>query len=427
MKKFLFLLFGLVLLVRLPSAVAENLSTCQPYNIVNKDSISACPVGYSGIQYKITTKACPSGSISTSQAFVTTGCIPLTGSGGQPQRPPLNCASDANSSCAKAPNAAGCPDGQHWTLAGSNVAHCVLDDFACPWGNSLKHDRLGNPSCIANTCPGNQVLQGDGIACACPASLAAWTGSTCVVPCVSSTTPNSAVACPAGYSGTMYTSTVVSCPGGPAGASTTSTSGFNTSGCAALPVTCTAGTAQGAGQNCGYGYNGSQFPLYTTTCPAGSYGAPSTSLTGWKTDQCVPAPVTCTASVSSLPGVACGPGYTGIMYQTAATSCPGGPYGSPATSYSGYNTSACGCANGGTNYPACTPPAPPPKQCKEAVRYCYLGEAGQSGDPRDNWYYFGYVYFEGPACEPVLYNLGMNSEDSGGCYQKSSGVNWDEY
>lgn len=250
MKKLLFLLFALTFLFRLPSAVAENLSACQPYSIVNKDSVVPCPTGYSGVQYKLISKVCPSGTISTSTEFVTASCVPVNNSGGRPPKPTIDCGSNANSGCATPANAAGCPDGQHWSLAGSNVAHCVMDDFACPWGHSLTHDRLANPSCIANTCPSNQVLQGDGISCACPSNLSAWTGSTCVVPCVQSTTPNGVVACGAGFSGTMYTSTVVSCPAGPSGSSVTAISGYNTSAC---------GCANG----------GTNYPACTPPAPAG--------------------------------------------------------------------------------------------------------------------------------------------------------------
>lgn len=75
-----------------------------------------------------------------------------------------------------------CPGSKHWVTLGTGIAHCVLDDFVCPMAQHLVHDAIGNPSCVSNTCPSNQVLQGDGVSCACPASLSVWNGSSCVAP-----------------------------------------------------------------------------------------------------------------------------------------------------------------------------------------------------------------------------------------------------
>lgn len=75
-----------------------------------------------------------------------------------------------------------CPGSKHWVTLGTGIAHCVLDDFVCPMAQHLVHDAIGNPSCVSNTCPSNQVLQGDGVSCACPAALSVWNGSSCVAP-----------------------------------------------------------------------------------------------------------------------------------------------------------------------------------------------------------------------------------------------------
>lgn len=65
----------------------------------------------------------------------------------------------AADSCRGVPTPPGCGAGKHWTTLGSGIAHCVLDDYACPAGSDLAHDSLGNPSCVATpppptgTCP----------------------------------------------------------------------------------------------------------------------------------------------------------------------------------------------------------------------------------------------------------------------------------
>jgi hypothetical protein len=50
-------------------------------------------------------------------------------------------------SCTPVPTPKGCPGGQHWTLLGSGVAHCVLDSISCGYGLSMTYDRMGNPTC----------------------------------------------------------------------------------------------------------------------------------------------------------------------------------------------------------------------------------------------------------------------------------------
>jgi len=47
-----------------------------------------------------------------------------------------------------APVPSDCPANSHWTTQGSGVAHCVMNDPACPSGTELTHDSLGNPSCF---------------------------------------------------------------------------------------------------------------------------------------------------------------------------------------------------------------------------------------------------------------------------------------
>jgi len=65
------------------------------------------------------------------------------------------------SSCGTIPVSKDCEAGRHWTLAGLNYAHCVLDDMSCALGTRLAHDALGNPSCIPIVCPPGQILVND--------------------------------------------------------------------------------------------------------------------------------------------------------------------------------------------------------------------------------------------------------------------------
>lgn len=51
--------------------------------------------------------------------------------------------------CLGAPTPRPCPSGYHWSLEGSGIAHCVMDDPVCPPDEDLIHDAQGNPSCVA--------------------------------------------------------------------------------------------------------------------------------------------------------------------------------------------------------------------------------------------------------------------------------------
>lgn len=228
MRKFIFSAL-LIFSAFLNTAAAQ--STCVPFKIANQNSIVACGPGQSGSKFTSTEKICPSGAVIVS-ALDTSGCRPAPGKKNEVNS--TNKCLVTPDACAGLPTPAGCPAGMHWTLAGSKIAHCVKDDFACPWGSSLAYDALGHPSCATNTCPSNQVLQGNGSSCACPPGQPLWNGSTCyapVVTCTPNSWTNGAVACGAGFSGSMYTTSSTSCPSGQYGAPSTSTSGYNTSGC----------------------------------------------------------------------------------------------------------------------------------------------------------------------------------------------------
>jgi hypothetical protein len=306
-----------------------------------------------GSKFKTTTKACPSGAITESADYDTSNCTaapPPPGTVNNSSRCKLT--PDA---CAIAPVAQNCPSGSHWTLLGSGIAHCVQDDPVCPWGTSLKHDSMGNPSCEQNTCPSNQVLQGDGKSCACPSGTG-WTGSTCSAPTCSPSTSSSTGSCPANMVGTVTYYDYTSCPSGAYGAPAYSSS-TDSSQCTAAAPTCSTSSYQDYG-SCSADQTGDSRRWVYTSCPSGPYGSPSTSYSTWDYSACeTPAPAQPTCIPTDLPSAtACGSGYTGTKYILVHQLCPSGI----ATSE---DTSGCGCANGGVDYPTCSPPytPPPPK------------------------------------------------------------------
>lgn len=319
-------------------------ASCTPYSIPIQSTVTQCGSGMTGSKYKTMTKTCPGGEVKESTDFDTSGCrTASTGSNGT-----LTAEAQCRltpGACAYTPIASNCPAGRKWTLMGSGVAHCVDEDPVCPWGTSLTHDKLGNPSCVQNTCPSNQVLQADGKSCACPSGTG-WNGSSCVAPtCFEGTATTGSQACT--WGGTQYYRETTTCPSGAYGAPS-KTGYWDTSGCAPQPVTCTP-SAWTESAACGSGMTGNQYRDHQTTCPSGQYGSPSYYTGPWNTSACQ---ATCSPSNSTY-GTSCGTGYSGTKYITTYYTCPSG-------SYQTENTSGCGCANGATNYPTCTPPYVPP-------------------------------------------------------------------
>ena len=249
-------------------------SDCKAYSIP-LDPIP-CGSGYTGVKFPLKVKVCPSGVVTTGQTFNTENCRKI-GDVVDPTK--TDCAiTPTDARCVSKPAPRGCRFGQHWVTTGSGIAHCVLDDFPCPWGERLEHDTLGNPFCVANTCPGNQVLQADGISCACAPGLV-WDGATCVAVCTPSNTTQTDE-CPLGYSGTRSRLVTVSCPSG-----TTSYGAWNTSACvktvcpadAYIPASCPSGSGTAwdwyryTGADCHVEYMGrdeSGCSLNPPTCPA---------------------------------------------------------------------------------------------------------------------------------------------------------------
>ena len=352
-----------------------------------------------GSKYKTMTKICPSGEVAESSEYDTSGCQTTpTGSNGT-MTPEARCRLTPGA-CANAPIPAACPAGRKWTLAGSGIAHCVDVDPVCPWGTSLTHDRLGNPSCVANTCPSNQVLQADGKSCGCSSGLV-WNGSSCVAPtptCSEGVKTTSTAACP--YGGTKYYNETTTCPAGAYGAPSTS-GAWDTSQCAAQPVTCTPSSYT---ESAGCSTSGTQYRNVSTTCPSGAYGSPSTAYGAWDTSNCDAA---CSPTQSTY-ATACGSGFSGTKYVTTYYSCPSG-------SSTSEDTSGCGCANGANDYPTCTAPQPPPAETVTC------GEWSEVNPPNPVCMVLEYEHTYTRSCSDGSVETSYFSDNSGPCEAGGSG------
>lgn len=404
-------------------ASAVTSVACVPYTIPIASTVEACGPGLVGTKYKTKSKACPSGTVMESQEYDTSNCLPAAPRPGSVNN--TNKCLVTPDACAPTINTSNCDPGWHWTLQGSDIAHCVMDDPVCPWGTSLEHDRLGNPRCETNTCSGGQVLQADGKSCACPANMV-LDGGTCVpaVPSCNEGIEERSRSCSTGYTGSILQERQTTCPSGPYGAPLV-TSWYQTdNSCEPIstppttptvptaPVTCTAGSTT-EWSMCPEG-GAAMWRYHTTSCPSGSSGAPSTSTSDWDTSMCPAAaepapsappappatpadtppatgsesgsstpppdnsiPTPCTET-SSFTTKACTSGYTGTMTTIITNHCPAG---------SGSSTEVidnCGCANGAADYPTCTPPPPPPTQvnCMEEERVVALSNACERAMPR---------------------------------------------
>lgn len=399
-------------LVAVGSASGATPSACVPYKIPIASTMEACGAGLIGMKFKTKTKECPSGVVTESRDFDVSGCsYPAPAPGTVNNTNKCLVTPDA---CAPAVNASNCQPDEHWTLQGSNIAHCVKNDPVCPWGTSLKHDFLGNPSCEQNTCSGGQVLQADGKSCACPANMV-LNGGTCVpaTPSCVEGIGKRTRSCPAGYTGTIRQEREISCPSGPYGAPVNGSWETVRASCMPevaepAPATCTPDSSNQYA-DCPSG-TGTMSQTVTVSCPAGAGGAPKTTTSGWNTSACsgpvtTPPPETggsCANGASDYPTctpttnnctekstastVACGGGFTGTRTVITTFLCPSG------TSTDVVDN--CGCANGADDYPTCTPPVPPPNpgklECPAPIASCF-----HSGDQTIS----SVTYFEGPMCD----------------------------
>ncbi len=304
---------------------------CTPYSIPIQSTVTECGPGMVGSKYKTSTKTCPDGKVVESLEFDTSNCMTVsTGTNGV-MTAEARCRLTPGA-CANAPIAANCPAGRKWSLMGSGVAHCVDLDPACV-GGTVNHDSLGNPTNCQTSATRTRSC-GTG-----------YTGSIrqrrAVYKWMDGTTTY----------GTWrtYSDTCDAVPPPPPPEPEPTPTPTPTP--TPSPTTCSAGSSTESAQ-CTGGRGGSMTRTVTTSCPGGSYGSPSTSYGSWDESKCT---ATCSPS-SSTYSTACGTGYTGTKYITTHYTCPSG-------SYNTTNDDGCGCANGATNYPTCTPPyqEPAPK------------------------------------------------------------------
>lgn len=386
-------------------------SVCQPYSIPLAPV--PCDAGYTGKKFPMRTKECPSGKITDGLTFDYSNCKPA----GR-EAVDLN-ATDCSITptavgCMPVPTLSGCPTGKHWSLAGNKIAHCVNNDPVCPWGTSLTHDFMGEPSCIANTCPSNQVLQSDGISCACPASLPVWNGSSCVAAVCNSHSLTVSAACAANETGSRTLQNTYDCNNN----LLTSTEIANT---CATAVACPAPTSQFTA--CPVGQSGQ---MLVTTNYTMTNGTCTSSVTTDSSGCSTPPPVSCTPSSFTQNGP-CPAGQTGTATRTATQNCDG------TTTYGAWDTSGCAVvcpsntvttgtcpspAKGSTiitttySGPACTPTTTtdtagcytyPDTPCPNPEQFCTYKLA--SGG--DAIWTLNTVTYTGPTCAPTTTTQGL--------------------
>lgn len=275
-----------------------------------------------------------------------------------------NCTTNPDS-CVSQPVAHACAAGYHWSTAGSNQAHCVLNDYTCPTGQGLTHDYLGNPSCY--TCASSSTETGScqsgytGTAyrtktidsCTNTTSYSSWDYSSCTPACGTSTSTQSG-SCPSGYTGTASrTQTYDSCTG------STTYGSWDYSSCT---VACGTSTTTESGA-CQAGYTGTASRTKTVDSCTGT-----TTYGSWDYSSCT----TCTTT--STESAACPSGYTGTEYRSVTkNSCTG------STTYGIWDTSGCTVA-----VAACPAPG----------KYCRISNALEQ-----NWEWGDYKYIaSGSSC-----------------------------
>ena len=67
----------------------------------------------------------------------------------------------ALTSCAPVPVSTNCPADRHWSLKGTAIAHCVLNDISCPPGQAPERDAQDNPVCTPISCPAGMTISGN--------------------------------------------------------------------------------------------------------------------------------------------------------------------------------------------------------------------------------------------------------------------------
>lgn len=268
-------------------------------------------------------------------------------------------------SCVTPVTPPGCPAGSHWTLIGSGIAHCVLNDPPCP-GGTVNHDFLGNPTNCQTSATRTQSC-GSGYTGSIRQRRTVYTWLDGRVTYGSwSTTSNTCKAIP---------------PPEPEPEPQPEPPKYCTNGGVDYP-TCTPPVVP---------------PVVAPTPGGGGNGGQ-------------PVPETCTASDVVVNRSPCPSGQEGGPIETHATvTCPGNRQGS-------YTSGTCQpavCKNGATNWPLCNNQ---PVQCPPMETYCqHIGNTSGSTDPRDDWWRWGWIKFSGPTCQMDEGELGQGSTHDGGC------------
>lgn len=280
-------------------------------------------------------------------------------------------------SCAKPVTPTGCPAGQHWTMIGSGIAHCVNDDPVCVSPQILKHDALGNPFCHTPIVTHEYRTR----------------TTSCVAPQIGTRSQSRRY---------TYTDGVLT----RVGSWTTTWSDCEDPAPPPPPPpppTCSNGASDYP--TCTPPYT----PPVTSTCPNGASNYPTCTFPPVIGDP--PAvPPSCSAADVVVNSTPCGAGMAGgPIEQHQTVSCPGSIVG-------GYTTGSCTpavCANGAKNWPTCTIEAPV-VQCRAGFKWC-VSTREKSDDPRDDWFSYGQTEYVGPDCKPERYLHGETTTWDGGC------------
>ncbi|MEB0033173.1 hypothetical protein QN372_20760, partial [Undibacterium sp. RTI2.1] len=378
---------------------ATDFPTCTtPCTPKSTTELLYCPLGYTGEQTRTATATCPNGTM-TYTPWDSSKCVPITCP--PPKVSTASCASgffgfSIITTTYSAPN--GICSG---TTTSDNSNCFPSQPSTCP--NGASDYPTCTPTCPASytttgPCPSGQtgqtvtnttftVLNGsctpsqntDWSACATPPPSTCANGGndypTCTPPCTPSTSVENSY-CALGWTGFQTRSATYNCPNG-----NMTYSGWDTSKC--TPVVCQA--PQVTNGSCPAGYAGTSTITTTYSAPNGICGG-STS-TDNSNCTLIPPP-TCANGASDYPTCTptcpasytttgqCPSGQTGqTVTHTTYTVINGACVSSQNTDWSGCaNPPPSTCANGGKDFPTCTPPCAPSTTIQSS--YCALGFTG---------------------------------------------------
>lgn len=282
--------------------------------------------------------------------------------------------------CGGKPAPKGCPAGTVWSTEGTGVAHCAVPVVVvppeppvvvppAPQGPQLEATNRACPSGYTGTQTVNRYFYPD------TGQYSEWTVTadhctavSAVPSCVASDIVTASSVCPAGMTGTLNTHTVNTCPG-----NVVST---YTSGCGSVPSFSPKDVNQDGVVDC------TDVAIIKTSLNK-RIGDPG---------------FIARADIN-------GDGVVNIAdYAPVVRSLPAG-------------TTCTPCPNSAVNYPSCSIMAdgtPVARACLAPVNWC-MTTRGQSGDPRDDLYEWGWTKYEGDRCLANSGSLGQRSGLEGGC------------